>query len=81
MEITTENLLDNLESLGPWSRFGLAEKAFKHYYPWYSGLYEMNPVSAITAMATKEEDWDKLIERYHKEEGYRFLSPDYVNEF
>ena len=82
-EITPENLINNMQQLGPYSRFYLAEVAFKHYYGWYRGMYEIDPVQAINEMSEKEPDWDKLIERYHQEEGYteHSLNPDFVNKF
>lgn len=66
----------NLRNVGGWSYFFLSEIAFKHYYPWYVGLYEMNMMAALKAMYKYEPDCDKLIKRFQKEVGYHTIFPE-----
>lgn len=80
---TPENLLENLDKLGPWSEYYLASLALQHYFP-EEYILEGNPSTQ------KELDlviklgfqyWGEVVEKYHKEVGYDGpFNPDYVNE-
>lgn len=83
---TPENLLDNLEKLGPWSCYGLASEALKHYFP--------NSYNEDGYCETAEEAklmgkigcqyWEDVIVKYHKEVGYvapNGFDPLFVNEY
>ena len=74
-----------LKEVGPWSFFFLLEIAFKHYYPWYAGLYQMNGSSAIGSISKHEPKPERLIKRFQKEVGYHTLYESfpegYVNQW
>lgn len=83
---TPENLLDNLERLGPWSAYGLASEALQHYFP---DAYDEDGY-CDTCEEVKLLDklgcqyWQDAIIKYHKEVGYvapNGFDPDAVNEF
>lgn len=33
MKFTPENIIENIDKIGPWSAYGLAEEALRHYFP------------------------------------------------
>lgn len=80
-DIQPHNLLENLDIIGGWSAYYLAEIAFRHYYP------ELCSVSAINKqldfLSDKPENsfnWDDWIIKYQTEVGYKGpFSRDYVN--
>ena len=83
---TPENLLHNLERLGPWSAYGLASEALQHYFP---DAYDEDGY-CDTCEEVKLLDklgcqyWHDAIIKYHKEVGYvapNGFNPDAVNEF
>lgn len=77
---TPENLLDNLEKLGPWSAYGLAEEAIHHYHPEISEIEDT--LKRIQAQAAVSPGgWHDWIVKYHKEVGYEGpFNPGAVNE-
>jgi hypothetical protein len=84
---TTENLLDNLDQLGAWSSFGLAEEAIKYYYP--DEFHEENgcPSGRVAELLHEMgfRFWHEVIQKYHTEVGYKPLNgvfnTDAVNKF
>jgi hypothetical protein len=82
---TPDNLIDNLDKLGPWSTYGLASEALKHYFP---EVYdnEDNPPSIHQEGHLVEEigckSWEDVIRKYHQEVGYTGnFDPGIVNKF
>lgn len=86
---TVENLLDNLDKLGPWSMYALASEALSFYYP---DLYNDETGECPEVMEEVEltkklgcQYWDELVIKFHKEIGYKPLdgifSSDYVNVY
>lgn len=80
-----KNVHKRIDEVGPWSYFFLSEIAFKYYYKWYAGLYEMNLTAAISAISKHEPDIDALIVRFQKDYGYHKLyktfPKGYVNQW
>jgi hypothetical protein len=80
---TPENLLDNIESLGPWSSYALAEIAICHYFPDVRKIKK--PVDLIKAMSDLcfiyEMYWSDWIIMYHNDIGYKRINPRFVNEY
>jgi len=70
MKINKDNLLENLDKLGPWSVYGLAEEALKHYFP--DRLDDDSTVHEIADCLPllNCENWHDVIIKYHKEVGY-----------
>ena len=82
----SENLLENIDKLGPWSAYGLASEALQHYFP---DDYDEDGY-CDTAEEVKLLDrlgcqyWHDAIVKYQNEVGYVAPSgfdPDAVNEF
>lgn len=83
---TSDNLLDNIDKLGPWSSYGLARIALKHYFPEYYDEDGNCDVSIEVELCAKLgcEYWNDVIIKYQTEVGYDApdgFNPDYVNEF
>ena len=83
---TPENLLENIDKLGPWLAYGLASEALQHYFP---DDYDEDGY-CDTAEEVKLLDrlgcqyWHDAIVKYQNEVGYVAPSgfdPDAVNEF
>lgn len=80
---TSENLLDNLDKLGPWSNYGLSTEALQFYFPkeydedgdCFDGIEK--EVELCRKLGCK--NWTELIIKYHKEIGYKCFNPEYVN--
>jgi hypothetical protein len=83
---TPENLIENLDKLGPWSAYGLASEALRHYFP---ESYDEDGNCEVSEEANLLEKlgcqyWHDVIIKYHKEVGY--VAPNgfdsrIVNEF
>lgn len=83
---TPENLLDNLEKLGPWSAYGLAREALQHYFPLaydeYGHCDTLKEVKLLDKLGCQY--WQDAIIKYHNEVGYVAPSgfdPKLVNEY
>ena len=81
---TPENLLENIDKLGPWSAYGLASKALQHYFP--DAYDEDCDISEEVKLLDKLECqyWHDVIVKYHNEVGYvapNGFNTDAVNEF
>jgi hypothetical protein len=82
---TPENLIDNLDKVGPWSMYALASMALEHYFPnEYPPCIE-SPSTAREAELLEKmglKYWDDLVVKFAKEVGYKEpFNPEYVNEF
>jgi len=85
-KITSENLIENLQNIGPWSTYGLASIALQHYFPKeydYNGFCE---TKREVELANKLgcQYWEDVIKKYQKEVGYNApdgFNEDYVNEY
>lgn len=69
---TPENLIDNIEKLGPWSAYGLAAEALRYYYP---GSYDEDSGCDINEEVRLLRDlgcesWDDLVVKFQNEVGY-----------
>jgi hypothetical protein len=69
---TSQNLLQNLHNLGPWSSYGLASVALSHYFPEEYSEDESPSAQRETELLTKLkcEYWEDAIVKYHTEVGY-----------
>jgi len=81
-----ENIINQLDDVGPWSFYFLGEVAIKYYYKWYRGLYTMNFLAAMDKAREVEPDWRRLIVRFDKEVGFKNHFPNgfpngYVNQY
>lgn len=87
MVFTSENIIDNIEKIGPWSLYGLAEEAIHHYKPWIKYVQDPNKkityqINAMVKMGCNT--WGEMVIKYQKEVGYgdaREFNPDYINEY
>ncbi len=78
----TENIIENIDKIGAWSLYGLAETAINHFYPEYKKLYsEDRPAESASIMAKLCDDWHGIVVKYQKEVGYKKFRKGYVNEF
>jgi hypothetical protein len=84
---TKDNLLDNLQLLGAWSAFALAEEALEYYFP-NEFDEEGGCPSSRSAELLKEVGcpyWEDVIRKFHTEVGYNppngVFSSDYVNRY
>lgn len=85
-KITPKNLLENIHLIGPWSIYGLASKALKHYFP-----KEYNKDGSIDVFKEVKlldkincSQWKDVVIKYHKEVGYKNgkgTNLNAVNEF
>jgi hypothetical protein len=86
-QFTPDNLLSNMDLIGAWSCYGLAETAIKHYHP--ECREEESEKSSIGYMASLKCDgkentwWIDWIRKYHTEVGYSAneLNIAAVNQF
>jgi 3-phenylpropionate/cinnamic acid dioxygenase small subunit len=85
---TPDNLLDNLDKLGAWSSYGLAEEAIYHYFPHVKRIrdtarqiQEMCRISEVMG----NYQWQDWIKKYQKEVGYKrptgFFDEGAVNQY
>ena len=81
---TPDNLIENLEKLGPWSCYGLASEALQHYFPEAYDNEERNPTVYEEIELMKKIDceyWEDVIKKYHAEVGWTGeFNPGWVNE-
>lgn len=78
MTFTPENIVENLDKIGPWSMYYLAEIAFYHFFQ-----DEMEPkdtVERLQFMADKG-DWPGMVKKYAAEVGYTKFKKGCVNRF
>jgi hypothetical protein len=81
---TPNNLIDNLDKLGPWSIYFLASEALKQFFP---EVYKNGDLSVQEEAKLMEEmlgcqHWDEVVLKYQNEIGYKGpFNPDYVNEY
>lgn len=80
---TPENLIDNIDKLGPWSAYSLASEALQHYFPEEYADDAWVPVQREVELLRKLgcELWRDAIIKYQKEVGYKELNHDIVNEY
>lgn len=85
MNITPENLIENLPNIGGWSIFGLAETAIHHYHPEVKVMEcpdDITYMSKLKCDGKENTCWHDWIIRYHNEIGYdKELNPDNVNAY
>lgn len=79
---TPENLIENIDKLGPWSSYGLASTALQHYFP---EEYDENGYCDTFREADLLKKigftyWQEVVVKYQKEVGYAMFNPDAVNE-
>lgn len=82
---TPENLIENIDRLGPWSSYGLASEALKHYFP---KMYDEDGYCDIIKEVELLKKlgfvyWNEVIVKYQTEVGYKAengFNPDCVNE-
>lgn len=80
---TPENLIENIDMLGPWSCYGLASDALRHYFP---EEYEDKNISTAREAELLQKingvSWHDAIIKYHNEVGFTLeeLGPVLVNE-
>ncbi|MEO7048908.1 MAG: hypothetical protein ABI091_26635 [Ferruginibacter sp.] len=72
---TVDNLLENIDKIGAWSSYGLAEEALQHYFP---NEYDDETGKCPSTMEEVElmkslgcNSWHDMIKKYHKEIGYK----------
>lgn len=84
---TSENLIENIEKLGPWSAYGLASSALMHYFP--DAYDEDGNCKEGTIMEVELcyklgcAYWQDVIIKFQNEVGYNApdgFNPDAVNE-
>lgn len=80
---TKENLIDNINKLGPWSAYGLASEALRFYFPDEYNDDEDTSTAREAELLIEMgfKYWTDVIEKYHKDVGYSKLDPTYVNEY
>lgn len=85
MKYTPENIIQNLENVGPWSSYYLAEIALQHYFPEECKGETYCEPSRMVELADELgcPYWQDLIIKYQNEVGYD--APDgfdieYVNQ-
>ena len=69
---TADNLMENIDKLGPWSAYGLAGEALQYYFP---NEYDENgycdtdrEIELLHSLGCKY--WQDAIKKYHREVGY-----------
>lgn len=83
-QFTPENLMKNIDRLGPWSNFALAEIAIFHYFPKVKQDDDSaKEIDLMSKLCHKYEMyWSDWIIMYHYDVGYKGpFNPDYVNEY
>ena len=86
MKFTPENLIENIDKIGPWSIYGLAVEALRHYFPEKYEIIDYDPsvmeeLEMVNSLGC--ECWQDLIIKYQKENGYDALDgfdEGFVNE-
>ena len=79
IEFTEQNLIDNIEKLGPWSSYGLAVEALRHYFPQEFDLSEdgdfFHQKGTLEEVKLMEKlgchYWHELVIKYHNEFGFK----------
>ena len=68
MQFTTDNLLDNLHLIGPWSQYGLATIALQYYFPTYYDESNFCDPSIEVQLLQRIgcSFWRDVIIKYHK---------------
>ncbi len=84
MIYTPQNLIENLENIGPWSTYGLASEALLHYFPDY---YDENDYCDPLVECKLPEKlgcvtWQDVIIKFQTEIGYKatYFNPKAVND-
>jgi hypothetical protein len=80
MKYTPENIIKNLDKIGPWSAYGLARIALKHYFP---DEYDEDGECNVTRECELMDSlgcmyWHDLIRKFQNEVGYN--APDGFDE-
>lgn len=83
---TPENLIENIDKVGAWSSYGLAETALKHYFPEEYDEDDHCPTMKELELVGKLgcNSWHDVIIKYQKEVGYdapNGFNPKAVNEY
>lgn len=84
---TPENLIENIDKLGAWSSYGLAEQAIEHYHPeclGMEGMEKLNYISNLKCNGEENTHWQDWIIKYQKEVGYNApngFNPKCVNKY
>lgn len=82
---TPENLIENIDKLGAWSSYGLAEIAIEHYHPEclkLGGQEKLDYIVSLKCDGREDTYWSDWIIKYQKEVGYAGpFHPGAVNEF
>jgi len=83
MIFTPDNLIENIDKIGAWSIFSLAETALQHYYP---NEFDEDGECETTRCAELVNEmglnyWQDVVIKYQNEVGYKCkeFSTDYVN--
>lgn len=84
---TPENIIDNIDKLGPWSAYGLASTALQHYFPdEYDEEGNCNEGSGREVELCRKLScnyWQDIIIKFQKEVGYNApngFDTTFVNE-
>jgi len=81
---TPANLIANLDKLGAWSSYGLAETALKHYFPYEYDEDGYAPIETELRLMKELncDNWQDAIIKYHNEVGYKGrFNPKGVNQY
>lgn len=83
---TPENLIENIEKIGAWSSWCLAETALQHYFPEEFDDDGNCDVQREIELCDKIgcKYWHDVIVKFQKEVGYNTpngFDTDYVNEY
>jgi hypothetical protein len=72
MKYTPENIIENLDNIGPWSAYGLAQTALNHYFPdEYDEEGECSVIRECELMNSLGCNyWHDLIRKFQTEVGY-----------
>jgi len=86
MIFTKENLIENLDKVGPWSMLCLAEEAVEHYFPWddeYGSREVKETVKLVKQLGY--ENFQDLVEKFHTDVGYKpeegTFNSDCINQY
>ena len=75
-QFTPDNIIDNIDKIGPWSAYGLAVTALQHYYP--DEYDEDGNCPVIRECQLMDElgcvYWHDLIKKFQYEVGYNALN-------
>lgn len=70
-QFTPSNLIENIDKVGPWSAYGLAAIALKHYFPEdhpEDGISTEDQIKLIGKLGC--ETWHDVIIKFQNEVGY-----------